>query len=208
VLAAAYPVHGPNPASLYIMGTKGDNNRQRIVEAADQLFYTRGYNQTSFRDISDITGIPRGNFYYYFKTKDEILGAVVDSRVAGIKEMLSACEEASSDPRQRVLCFADMLSAAEDSIVQTGCPVGTLSSELAKDEGNFKDIARVVFTLMVNWLTEQFVSMGLGDAKDKAMNLMARMQGITVMACAFNDLDFLRRSFADVKASVNAMVLN
>ena len=49
------------------MGTKGENNRTRIIEAADQLFYKHGYNQTSFSDIADITGIPRGNFYYYFK---------------------------------------------------------------------------------------------------------------------------------------------
>ena len=48
------------------MGTKGEGNRQRIIEAADNLFYRRGYNQTSFQDISDATGIPRGNFYYYF----------------------------------------------------------------------------------------------------------------------------------------------
>ena len=44
------------------MGTKGTTNRQRIVEAADRLFYVRGYNQTSFSDISDATGLPRGNY--------------------------------------------------------------------------------------------------------------------------------------------------
>ena len=41
------------------MGTKGEGNRQRIIEAADGLFYRRGYNQTSFQDISEATGIPR-----------------------------------------------------------------------------------------------------------------------------------------------------
>ena len=75
------------------MGTKGDNNRTRIIEAADQLFYQRGYNQTSFSDIADITGIPRGNFYYYFKTKDEILAAVVDARVAQYQEALTDCDK-------------------------------------------------------------------------------------------------------------------
>jgi len=192
----------------YIMGTKGDNNRQRIVEAADRLFYTRGYNQTSFRDISDVTGIPRGNFYYYFKTKDEILGAVVDARVSGFKEMLSACEKQSSDPRQRILCFTDMLSESEDNIVKTGCPIGTLSSELAKDEDDFRDIAQAVFALVHTWLTRQFTEIGVSQASDKAMDLLARMQGITVMACAFNDREFLRRSLADIKASIKSKTLN
>jgi TetR/AcrR family transcriptional repressor of nem operon len=190
------------------MGSKGDNNRQRIVEAADQLFYTRGYNQTSFRDISDVTGIPRGNFYYYFKTKDEILGAVVDARLTGFREMLDACEKSSSDPRQKILCFADMMAASEDNIVKTGCPIGTLSSELAKSDDDFKGIARAVFTLVHTWLTGQFTAIGVSEANDKAMDLLARMQGVTVMSCAFNDRSFLRRSLADIKASINGMTLN
>ena len=52
------------------MGKKGEGNRQRIVDAAEDLFYKSGYNQTSFQDISDATDIPRSNFYYYFKTKE------------------------------------------------------------------------------------------------------------------------------------------
>ena len=65
------------------MGTKGEGNRQRIVDAADSLFYRRGYNQTSFQDISDATGIRRGNFYYYFKTKYEILESVFSAAEVG-----------------------------------------------------------------------------------------------------------------------------
>jgi AcrR family transcriptional regulator len=88
------------------MGTKGSANRQRIVDAADHLFYSRGYNQTSFSDISDETGIPRGNFYYYFKTKEDILAAVVDARLGEFKDMLLSCEKATSDPLQRLHALA------------------------------------------------------------------------------------------------------
>ena len=59
------------------MGSKGEGNRQMIVEAADHLYYTRVFHQTSFRDISDVTRIPRGNVDYYFKPKDDILYAEV-----------------------------------------------------------------------------------------------------------------------------------
>ena len=52
-----------------MMKQQSTNSKEKIVLAADQLFYVRGYNQTSFSDIADETGIPRGNFYYYFKTK-------------------------------------------------------------------------------------------------------------------------------------------
>lgn len=190
------------------MGNKGENNRQRIVAAADLLFYRRGYNQTSFRDISEETGIPRGNFYYYFKTKEEILGAVVDARVKGFDDMLSQCENSTHDPRKRILCFTDMLSDLEDNVIQVGCPIGTLSSELAKDDECYHDVSRAVFVLIRKWLATQFGELGAADSDEKAMDLLARMQGITVMACAFDDRQFLRRSLTEIKAWINRQTLN
>lgn len=190
------------------MGSKGENNRQLIVEAADQLFYTRGYHQTSFRDISDATGIPRGNFYYYFKTKDEILNAVVEARVQVYGDILKGCEQKSTDPRQRLLCFSNMLSQFEDNIVLTGCPIGTLSSELAKDEDDLQEVSRAVFKMMRSWLTEQFTALNCSDPDAKAMDLLARMQGVTVMASAFKDHDFIHRSLKELQAWINGQTLN
>ena len=68
---------------------QGEAVRQKIVDSANQLFYHRGYNQTSFSDIAEAAGVPRGNFYYYFKSKDDILGAVVDGRIERVRAMLA-----------------------------------------------------------------------------------------------------------------------
>ena len=51
--------------------------REQITAAADELFYRRGYEYTSFADIAAAVNLSRGNFYYHFKTKDEILDAVI-----------------------------------------------------------------------------------------------------------------------------------
>jgi len=190
------------------MGTKGDGNRQRIIDAADQLFYNLGYNQTSFRDISDATGIPRGNFYYYFKTKDDILDAVVDSRLVMYTEMLEQCDQRSPDPRKRILAFVDGLSDFEDSVIQVGCPIGTLSSELAKDDDSRQEISRAVFTLIRNWLMQHFRAMNVKKPDDRAMDMLARMQGIAVMTCAFKDRKFMHRGLADTKSWINSLTLS
>ncbi len=190
------------------MGTKGDNNRARIVEAADQLFYKRGYNQTSFSDIADITGIPRGNFYYYFKTKDEILSAVVDARVKQYQAALNDCDKASDDPRERLLAFADMLSSNEDTIVESGCPIGTLCSELAKGNGTLQSKSREVFEVVRDWLAKQFAELGFDDADDRAMDMLARMQGVSVISSAFKDSAYLKRSINDLKVWINGLTLN
>ena len=190
------------------MGTKGEGNRQRIIDAADDLFYRRGYNQTSFQDISDATGIPRGNFYYYFKTKDEILDAVVNSRVADLSIMLNQCESETDDARERLLAFSNMLEFKRDDVVQSGCPFGSLSSELAKGDAELHEISRQAFVVLRDWLKQQFKSLGLENADDLAMDLLAKMQGATVLACAFKDAGFIQRSHQEIKDWINAKILN
>ncbi|MDH5736275.1 MAG: TetR/AcrR family transcriptional regulator [Gammaproteobacteria bacterium] len=193
------------------MGTKGSANRQRIVDAADRLFYSRGYNQTSFSDISDETGIPRGNFYYYFKTKEEILAAVVESRVAVFKAMLDECDQQSSDPRERLLLFVDMPVQNEEQIIQYGCPIGTLSSELAKDQVHEISKAKLtaVFDVLIEWCVAQFVALGLDtNAKRYAMELSARLQGNALMANVYNDSDFLQSTTKDIQSWVKQITAN
>jgi AcrR family transcriptional regulator len=190
------------------MGSKGEGNRQRIIDVADSLFYRRGYNQTSFQDISDATGIPRGNFYYYFKTKDEILDAVVNSRVAQLSVMLNRCEAESAEPRERLLCFGNMLDYSRDDIIQSGCPIGTLSSELAKDAPALQEKSRQAFLLMRDWIRQQFEVLGKTDADELAMDLLAKMQGVTVLACAFKDVDFIKRSHHEIQDWINRKTVN
>ncbi len=190
------------------MGTKGEGNRQRIIDAADNLFYRRGYNQTSFQDISDATGIPRGNFYYYFKTKDEILDAVVNSRISELSAMLKQCESETNDARERLLLFSNMLEYKADDVLQSGCPIGSLSTELAKDDADLQEISRQAFVLLRDWTKLQFETLGLANSDDLAMDLLAKMQGVTVMACAFKDAEFIKRSHQEIKDWINARTLN
>lgn len=185
------------------MGTKGNINRQRIVEAADRLFYVRGYNQTSFSDISDATGLPRGNFYYYFKTKEDILDAVVESRVEGFSQMLESCMQVAADPYARLQAFVRMPLQSEQ-VLQYGCPIGTLSAELCKTQSQDTSRAHMtaVFDLLRHWCAAQFVALGVAGprADQLAMDLIARMQGVVLLASIYNDREFLQRASTDIQA--------
>ena len=87
------------------------HTRQHIVEAADQLFYEQGFEHTSFADIAAAVGISRGNFYYHFKTKDDILDAVIDLRLANTRRMLAQWEQQGDSARDRIRCFIHILIA-------------------------------------------------------------------------------------------------
>ncbi len=175
------------------------STRERIVGEADQLFYEQGFDHTSFADIADAVSISRGNFYHHFKTKDDILGAVIKKRLAKTEEMLRGWEADGATPEARIHSFIDILLVNETAIMKFGCPVGTLCGELAKLNHDARGDAGAVFTLFRDWLRRQFVLAGHeAEADTWAMHLLARSQGVATMANAFHDDDF-------VQAEVNLM---
>lgn len=168
--------------------------RDHIVEAADQLFYRQGYEHTSFSDIADAVRISRGNFYYHFKSKDEILCAVIDVRLANTRRMLEKWEIEGKRPEDRIRSFIHILIANRAKIKRYGCPVGTLCSELAKLNHVSQTEANRLFTLFRTWLRRQFTLLGpKADADELAMHLLARSQGVATLANAFHDEKFIRQ---------------
>jgi len=101
-----------------------------------------------------------------------------------------------------------MMELHENDVVAVGCPVGSLSAELAKDTDDLHILSRSVFELMRKWVTEQFSALGFNQADDRSMDMLARMQGIAVITCAFRDREFLHRSTTDIKNWVNSLTLN
>lgn len=168
--------------------------RDEIIEAADRLFYRQGYEHTSFSDIADVVRISRGNFYYHFKTKDEILDAVIEARLADTRTMLERWEAEGKHPADRIRSFIHILVANRADIKRYGCPVGTLCSELAKLNHAAQGEANKLFTLFRTWLRRQFTLLGrAADADALAMHLLARSQGVATLANAFQDERFIRR---------------
>ncbi|MDG5494649.1 TetR/AcrR family transcriptional regulator [Niveispirillum sp. BGYR6] len=173
------------------------STRDQIVTAADMLFYQRGFEPTSLADIAGAVGIARGNLTYHFKAKDELLAAVIDRRLANTAAMLTAWEEAGDHPTDRILSFIHILIMNRAKIMQHGCPVGTLCNELAKlDHAAQTDAARL-FTLFADWLERQFIQLGQGErARERALHLLARSQGVATLATALRDEDFIRQEVA------------
>lgn len=175
------------------------STREHIVEAADQLFYRQGYEHTSFADIADAVQISRGNFYYHFKTKDEILDAVIEARLKTTEQMLERWESEAQTPADRIRSFIHILIANRTDIKRFGCPVGTLNMELAKLDHVARDEAAALFTLFRTWLRRQFNLLGrTKDADALAMHVLAMSQGVATLASAFHDDKFIQREVQQI----------
>ncbi len=169
------------------------DTRSRIIAAADQLFYQQGFEHTSFAHIADAVKISRGNFYHHFKSKDEILAAVIALRLEKTQALLDQWQANGETPGDRIRSFIHILIMNKTKIKQFGCPVGTLCTELAKLEHAAQPDANKVFTLFHTWLQKQFVQLGQKkEANSLAMHLLARSQGIATLANAFHDEKFIK----------------
>lgn len=69
---------------------KGDLRRDSILNTAEQLFFKKGYDETSIQDILDAMGISKGGFYHYFDSKGALLEAICRRRSAADIEHIRA----------------------------------------------------------------------------------------------------------------------
>ena len=187
------------------MGNK--TTRDYIVDAADQLFYQQGFEHTSFADIADAVQISRGNFYYHFKTKDDILDAVITQRLAKTQNMLEQWEVDGETPADRIRSFINILIMNRTKIKAHGCPVGTLTSELAKLNHGAQGQANKLFTLFRTWLRRQFTELGhKQDADALALHVLAFSQGVATLANAFHDDKFMRREVKQMEDWLDSVI--
>ncbi|GAA0496327.1 TetR family transcriptional regulator [Paractinoplanes deccanensis] len=184
----------------------GGATRAQIVAAADRLFYEQGFEHTSFTAIAEAVGLSRGNFYYHFKSKDEILAAVIGCRVEATRAMLRQWEDEAAGPAERIRRFIRIVETNGADIRDYGCPVGTLTAELAKLRHPSRPEATALFTLFRDWLRAQFTALGRArDADELALHVLAFSQGVAALANAFGDQDFVRREVERQEAWLAAL---
>jgi TetR/AcrR family transcriptional repressor of nem operon len=109
------------------------NNRDKILQAACELFYRNGYLATSIDDILDEVHVSKSNFYYHFKTKEDLGIAVVTMRKEEFFHILAEtlCKSGAS-PRERLHLFFSWMQECQASRQRKhGCPFGNLVIEVA-----------------------------------------------------------------------------
>ncbi|MFN3264186.1 MAG: TetR/AcrR family transcriptional regulator, partial [Aquificaceae bacterium] len=62
--------------------------RERIIQSAKELFSQKGYNHTTVEDIVKHAGLSKGAFYFYFKSKDQLMEELINSMANRTKEIM------------------------------------------------------------------------------------------------------------------------
>src|SRR5690348_4227477 len=134
--------------------------RERLVAAAIQLLHQQGTERTTLADVAKAADVPVGNVYYYFKTKDEVIAAVIEAHAQQIRATLALIDARYRSPKSRLKAFVREFAARSETVAQYGCPLGSLCSELDKRLNESLFAVAQLMVLPIEWAEQQFHALG------------------------------------------------
>ena len=183
-LSSELPPAGPEHSRGNVR--RGADKRERLVAAARRVIYEQGVETTTLAHIAAAADVPLGNVYYYFKTKDALVSAVIESYRQSYG-VLSAELAQQESPVGRLKALVQFLTSRRDQLATYGCPIGSLSSELDKREDALRSDAATILAGLIDWAEVQFRAMGREDARELAVALIAAYEGIALLAATLQD---------------------
>lgn len=85
--------------------TDPESARGKLLQTAAHLFRSKGYERTTVRDLASAVGIQSGSIFHHFKSKDEILKAVMEETILYNTALMRSALAQSTSPRERLLAL-------------------------------------------------------------------------------------------------------
>ena len=182
------------------------DTRSRIILAAMELFWEKGFNSTSVADILSRSQVNSGSLYHVFPGKQDVLVGVLEAYRDGIGEMLLApAWDGVDDPIEKI--FA-LLERYRRHLVETdcayGCPIGSLALELHEPDPAVRALLAANFA---NWTAA--IEARLAEAADRlppdldrkalAEFVLTAMEGAVMQARTHRDVAYFDRMVATLR---------
>jgi len=181
------------------------DKRSRLVEAASDLSYSRGFGHVALADIAEAAEVPLGNIYYYFKTKTAIGAAIIAQRRAEFQHMKTLWEREVT-PAARLKAYIQMTMDNRQNLSRSGCPMGSLCAELGKERNPLAVDVSGPFEALLAWIRDQFGQMGHAAEKDRlALHLLSAIQGVSLLANSFRDPDLVAQEAESLSAWIDGL---
>ncbi len=183
-----------------------EDTRSRIVFAAMELFWEKGYASTSIADVLKRSEANSGSLYHFFPGKQDLLLAVLGTYRSGIDEMLlQPAWGHVKDPIERI--FA-LLARYRELVVQTecfyGCPIGSLALELHEPDPPVRELLAANFLAWTEAVQRCIVEAGERlpriNSRELAEFVLTTMEGAVMQSRTFRDVAYFDRSVSQLRA--------
>jgi len=177
---------------LNAMKPKGRDTRQRIIEAADALFYGEGVRAAGVDKIAEKAGLTKRTLYYHFSSKDELIAAYLEGRHGPTMcRYRSWFDQSSGTLDQRIVgIFAEVAKLASDPKWK-GCGFARAAAELAGLPGHPAiAIASRHKHEFERWFTQLLVEDSVADSQSLAKQLMVLLDGAVTQIMIHRDPEY------------------
>jgi AcrR family transcriptional regulator len=161
--------------------TEGLSARERLLAAADQLFYAEGVQSVGIDRVIELAGVARATLYNTFGSKEALVKAYLDARHAGTVSRLTGSIERQSEPRARLLAVFDAQGELFAEPGFRGCAFVTASAE-APAGGQVEAAADDYRAWVHNLFTELAADAGVADPDSLASQLQLIYDGAGLAA--------------------------
>jgi AcrR family transcriptional regulator len=155
--------------------------KQRLLRAADDLFYSEGINAVGIDRVIAHAGVAKGSLYYSFAGKDDLVREYLSGRHGRWVERVTAVIEAYADPRERVLAVYDALGALFAEPDYRGCAFVNAMAEAAPDS-----VEAEAATTYRRWVRDLFLGLateaGAAEPQQLADTLVVLYDGAVATA--------------------------
>lgn len=189
------------------------NTRDRLIDAARDLFLMQGYNATGIAQILKKAGVNSGSLYHFFPTKEDLLIAVLEWYRDHIGDgLLDPIYSRIDDPIERIFGLLDgyrqMLFVFEYDM---GCPIGNLSLELTNSHPNARKLITLNFQNWVAAVEENLIQAGDRlppnvDRKALAVHILAVMEGGVMLARSYRSMEPFDLAISQLRDTVDRLI--
>ncbi|WP_043307875.1 TetR/AcrR family transcriptional regulator [Pseudomonas sp. ML96] len=157
------------------------SKREQLINTALELFYREGYHATGIDRILAESGVAKMTLYKHFRSKDELIQAVLENREQVVLEQLAALR-ASASPREAVLLVFDGLHAWISEADFCGCSFINAAAEFQDRQHPIHQQAATFKAAFAEHLRQALEQLGAADALQLANQLQFLFEGALSMA--------------------------
>lgn len=180
-----------------------------ILDVAERLAQTRGYNGFSYADIADQLGVTKASLHYHFPSKAELGRALIERYRGVFAEALDVIDQKAKTPHEKLKRYVGLYNSVMSN--ERMCLCGMLAAEYATLPVPMQEALTLFFDANERWLTavlEEGVRSGslffTEPARERARVLLGALEGAMLVARSYGDPRRFQAAAAFVLADLGA----
>jgi len=189
---------------------KNRKTRTRLLDTASKLFRSQGFHATGLDQILRRSRTPKGSLYHYFPGgKDQLAIATLQHVASEQGQTMTAIFSSQTDPLETLQIFFE--HAAETLLMsdfRDGCPIATVTLEVASDRPAVREACRQGFQTWLEVMVQHLNYAGLSKARAKSIAtlVLASLEGGLILSRAQKSVEPIRSITSELAQMIQASI--